>query len=89
MLAATSAIVTGFSKERMEPSGSLISGMTGLKAKKKCGASRTFLVERRLTRLGFLNGEASSENDHFSSVRNFGRRYWNRTNDLHDVNVAL
>jgi hypothetical protein len=37
MLAATSAIVTGFAKERIEPSGSFISGMTGLKAKKKRG----------------------------------------------------
>ena len=24
-----------------------------------------------------------------STLQEFGRRYWNRTNDLHDVNVAL
>ena len=41
MLAATSAMVTGLGKERMEPSGSLMSGMlAGLRQKVR--SSRTF-----------------------------------------------
>jgi hypothetical protein len=38
--------------------------------KKSAGVSRTFLVEQKLTQLGFLNDKTSSEGHQFSSVRN-------------------
>jgi hypothetical protein len=63
--------------------------MADLWAKKKCGASRTFLVERKLTRFTVSELQSKFGKASIQLRQEFGRRYWNRTNDLHDVNVAL